>query len=65
MLPKLKLDPDGSLSIYIQKASPGSDKESNWLPAPDGPIYLVLRCYWPKQAILDGQWKLPSVTLSN
>jgi hypothetical protein len=65
MLPKLKLDPDGSLPIYIQKDSPGSDKEANWLPAPDGPIYLVLRCYWPEQAILDGQWKLPPVTRSN
>jgi hypothetical protein len=62
MLPKLKLDPDDSLPIYIQKDSPGSDKEANWLPAPDGPIYMILRCYWPKQAILDGQWKLPPVT---
>ncbi len=64
-LPKLKVDPDGSLPIYIQKDSPGSDKEANWLPAPGGPIYLVLRCYWPEQAILAGQWKLPPVTRSN
>jgi hypothetical protein len=62
MLPTLKLDPDGSLPIYIQKDSPGSDKEANWLPAPDGPIYMVMRCYWPKQAVLDGQWKLPPIT---
>lgn len=62
MLPKLKLDQDGSLPIYIQKNSPGGDKEANWLPAPDGPIYMVLRCYWPKQAILDSQWKLPPIT---
>ncbi len=61
MLPKLKLDPDGSLPIYIQKDPPGSGKEANWLPAPDGSIYMVLRCYWPKRAILDGQWKLPPV----
>lgn len=61
MLPELKLNDDGSLTIYIQKDSPGKDKESNWLPAPDGPIYMVLRCYWPEKAILDGQWKLPPV----
>jgi hypothetical protein len=61
MLSKLKLDPDGSLPIYIQKVSPGGEKEANWLPAPDGPIYMVLRCYWPGQAVLDRQWKLPPV----
>jgi hypothetical protein len=38
MLPDLKKDADGSLTIYLQKDSPGTDKESNWLPAPDGPI---------------------------
>jgi len=61
MLPELKRDADGNLTIYIQKDSPGKDKESNWLPAPDGPIYLILRCYWPKKAVLDGQWKLPPI----
>jgi hypothetical protein len=48
MLPGMKKNPDGSLTIWIQKASPGKGKESNWLPAPDGPIYLVMRLYWPK-----------------
>jgi hypothetical protein len=48
MLPDLKENPDGSLTLYIQKDSPGKNKESNWLPAPDGPIYLVMRLYWPK-----------------
>ena len=48
MLPNLKKNTDGSLTLYIQKDSPGKDKESNWLPAPDGPIYLVMRPYWPK-----------------
>ena len=42
------MNADGSLTIYIQNKSPGADKESNWLPAPDGPIYLVMRLYWPK-----------------
>ncbi|MEZ5565006.1 MAG: DUF1254 domain-containing protein [Gammaproteobacteria bacterium] len=50
MLPDMKKNSDGSLTIYIQHESPGKDKESNWLPAPDGPIYMALRMYWPKPA---------------
>jgi hypothetical protein len=61
MLPDLKKNADGSLTIYIQKSSPGADKESNWLPAPNGPIYVVMRVYWPKDAALNGSWKPPSV----
>jgi hypothetical protein len=57
MLPNMTRNADGSLTIYIQKDSPGKAKESNWLPAPDGPIYMVMRLYWPKQAALDGTWK--------
>jgi len=56
MLPQLKKNKDGSLTIYVQKDSPGKDKESNWLPAPDGPIYMVMRLYWPKPAALEGDW---------
>lgn len=48
MLPSMKKNRDGSLTLYVQKDSPGKDKEPNWLPAPDGPIYLVMRLYWPK-----------------
>jgi hypothetical protein len=63
----MKENPDGSLTLYIQKDSPGTGKESNWLPAPDGPIYLVMRLYWPKEtppSILppgEGTWKPPGV----
>ena len=57
MLPELKKNPDGSLTIYVQAKSPGADKESNWLPAPDGPIYMVMRLYWPKEEALNGTWK--------
>jgi hypothetical protein len=49
------------LTIYIQKDSPGKEKESNWLPAPDGPIYVVIRLYWPKEEVLKGEWKPPAV----
>jgi hypothetical protein len=42
MLPGLKKDPDGSLTLYIQKDAPGAAKKANWLPSPNGPIYLVM-----------------------
>jgi hypothetical protein len=61
MLPDLKRNDDGSLTIYIQKDSPGREKEPNWLPAPDGPIYIAMRLYWPKAEALDGRWKPPAV----
>ncbi len=68
MLPGMKTNPDGSLTLYIQKDSPGPEKESNWLPAPNGPVYLVMRLYWPKAeapSILPpgaGTWAPPGVT---
>jgi len=67
MLPNMKKNPDGSLTIYIQKDSPGAAHKANWLPAPDGPIYLVMRLYWPKEtppSILppgEGTWQPPGV----
>jgi hypothetical protein len=61
MLPQLKTDPDGGLTIYIQADSPGKDKEANWLPAPKGPFVAFMRYYWPKQALLDGQWQTPAI----
>ncbi len=59
MLPSLVPDPDGGYTIYVQNASPGIDKESNWLPAPKGPFEMVLRLYWPKPDALNGTWKAP------
>ena len=59
MLPDLKRDADGGLTLYLQHDSPGKDKESNWLPAPNGPFWSILRLYWPKEDALDGTWKQP------
>jgi hypothetical protein len=59
MLDSLVKDPDGGYTFYVQNASPGLDKESNWLPAPQGPFRLVLRLYWPKPDALNGTWKAP------
>jgi len=67
MLPYMKKNKDGSLTVYVQSKSPGKAKESNWLPAPDGPIYMVMRVYWPKTeppSILpagEGTWQPPAV----
>jgi hypothetical protein len=57
MLESLAEDPDGGYTLYIQNASPGPDKESNWLPAPRGPFILIERLYWPKTEALEGKWK--------
>ena len=55
----LQHDKDGSLTIYVSNASPGRDKESNWLPAPTSKCSLVARVYGPSKAAMDGEWKLP------
>jgi hypothetical protein len=60
-LGNLMYNPDGSLDIYIQNASPGQDKEANWLPAPSGGFHLMLRLYWPQEAILNRSWVPPGV----
>lgn len=71
MLANMKTNEDGSLTLYIQKDSPGVDKEANWLPAPNGPVYMVMRLYWPKTeapSILppgEGSWKPPGVVKVN
>jgi hypothetical protein len=57
----LKYNADGSLTLYASAKSPGADKESNWLPAPDGAFSLYIRAYWADQAILDGTWMPPNV----
>lgn len=58
--PGIKNNPDGSLDIYIQKDIP-EGKESNWLPAPEGNFYLILRMYQPKPEVLDGTYQIPPV----
>jgi hypothetical protein len=58
----LKHNPDGSVDLYVQKDSPGVDKESNWLPSPAGKFILMMRLYWPSESdpsILDGSWAIP------
>lgn len=56
-----KRDADGSLTLYIQNANPGSDHEANWLPAPKGPFNLTMRLYAPKSEALTGVWNPPTI----
>lgn len=58
---KIEFNNDGSLTIYIQNESPGIEKESNWLPAPQNGFNLVMRLYWPKKEITNGSWTPPRI----
>ena len=63
----LKSNADGSIDLYLQKDNPGPDKESNWLPAPDGKFIPMFRLYWPKEtspSVLDGTWWPPVIQKS-
>jgi hypothetical protein len=65
MIPQFKKDADGGVTLYVQNASPGKGKESNWLPAPKGPFMAVLRVYWPKEEALNGTWTHPKMIKVN
>ena len=58
----MKADKGGGVTMYIQKDSPGPDKESNWLPAPEGNFFLVLRTYFPAKDIVNQTWPPPPLT---
>jgi hypothetical protein len=65
MLPGLKRDADGGVTLYVQHTDPGADKTANWLPAPEGPFFVVMRLYWPKEPALNGKWKAPPLKLAS
>jgi len=56
----IRYNPDGSLDIYVQHTTPGADKESNWLPAPEGAYNVIARIYGPDASVFDGTWKFPA-----
>jgi hypothetical protein len=59
MLPQLQTDTTGGLTLTVQHASPDGDAKANWLPAPAGPFYLILRLYEPKPDAISGAWDVP------
>jgi hypothetical protein len=67
MLGGMKRNPDGGITIHIQKDDPGAELRPNWLPAPNGPIYLVMRLYWPRTEapsllpVGRGAWQPPGI----
>ncbi|MNG19745.1 hypothetical protein D3C84_1039370 [compost metagenome] len=61
----MKREADGSLEIYIQHASPGTDQNANWLPAPDDNFQVMLRMYSPQAAVTNGKWQPPAIRKIN
>jgi hypothetical protein len=61
----MKTNSDGSLTLYFQNETPGADKEANWVPTPTDEFSLYIRAYWPKDEVLDGSWKPPTVQRSS
>jgi hypothetical protein len=57
----LQFNEDGTLTLYAGAETPGEDKESNWIPAPQGSFSLYIRAYWGKEAVLDGSWLPPII----
>jgi hypothetical protein len=71
VLSSLKKNPDGGVTLYLQKDDPGPDKKANWLPAPNGPLYVMMRLYWPRKSPppsilppMEGTWDPPGVLLA-
>jgi hypothetical protein len=56
---------DGSLELYIQADTPGSEKETNWLPVDKKLFTLLMRLYSPKSEFLAGMWTPPAVRRVN
>ncbi len=65
MMGQFRMEADGSLVLHIAKESPGAALESNWLPTPDGPFYMVLRLYSPEKEALEGKWTPPNLQKAN
>jgi hypothetical protein len=63
MVPAMKRDPDGGVTLYVQNESPGRDRDANWLPAPKGRFWMSLRLYWPQDAALRSTWTAPRLVM--
>jgi hypothetical protein len=52
----MKPDADGGLT-----RTRGADKEANWLPAPEGQFFPILRTYLPADDIVNQTWQPPKI----
>ncbi|MDV1016164.1 DUF1214 domain-containing protein, partial [Klebsiella grimontii] len=59
--PQLKTNMDGSIDIYISQQAPVKELESNWLPAPDGEPYIIMRVYGPGESVMNGGYEPPPI----
>ena len=59
--PGLKRNDHGSVTLSVGHASPGGDRESNWLPAPAAPFRPCMRMYQPRDEILAETYVLPAI----
>jgi hypothetical protein len=57
----LRIDPDGSLPIYLQHRPPARERRSNWLPTPPDAFSVALHLYWPREEALERRWSPPPV----
>ena len=57
------LVPDLSLAAFLLACSapPEGENAANWLPAPKGGFYVILRMYQPRQEVLDNKWQIPEL----
>lgn len=60
--PDLVVGDDGGIEILIKSTRPSAGTAVNWLPAPAGPFYLMMRLYIPRAAVLDRAWLPPGIT---
>lgn len=60
--PGLLYGADGSLEVVVRHAAPDSAGErANWLPAPAGAFWLILRMYQPRAQVLELLYTPPAV----
>lgn len=52
---------NGYFEIPVQHNKPEGEFSNNWLPAPEGNFYLLLRLYQPREEILSGKYELPEM----
>ena len=57
--------PKATETAAATPAQPSASLMGNWLPAPEGDFYMVMRVYAPKEEALNGTWKEPVVMRFN